>query len=306
MKHNLITFTRCVTIAVLLGLSSGVYAESYGNTGTGVTGLLRYFGILGGSVTYTDLPEHRPLTCSDVDLQPSFATAVTKSMLSADPNHPFLLTRREFSEKGTYDSIEVSDTCAGGFGQRYLVRFSASAMNVGGTDFAIGDPFSTIPDLPNGTCSNNHPYCGLYFIFPSHNDHLHSDLYHYRVTDLSNNLVVLTKKIGIGTLDTSPLGQDSPPPKYFGAPTQDGEGISSGWADDYPYYLPCQYVDVTNLPLGKYRLEILIDVGNKVAECDETNNVASVDFEVLEKNSVNYVYDQGEKISDILFRRIAP
>ena len=48
----------------------------------------------------------------------------------------------------------------------------------------------------------------------------------------------------------------------------DEQGISSGWADSYPYYLPGQAIDITGLSDGRYLLTIEIDPGHKILEAD--------------------------------------
>ncbi len=54
------------------------------------------------------------------------------------------------------------------------------------------------------------------------------------------------------------------------------EGISVGWGDDYAAYLEGQYVDVTGLPLGRYRLVHTVNAGGRILEVDRTNNASEV------------------------------
>lgn len=51
-------------------------------------------------------------------------------------------------------------------------------------------------------------------------------------------------------------------------------GISVGAADVYPWYLADQYLDITDLPDGRYLLRVEINPGGRVAEQSRTNNVA--------------------------------
>lgn len=57
-------------------------------------------------------------------------------------------------------------------------------------------------------------------------------------------------------------------------------GLSIGWGDIYPYYLPDQNVDITGLGNGRYRLMVTADPSNWFAETDENNNTTWVDFEL--------------------------
>jgi hypothetical protein len=50
------------------------------------------------------------------------------------------------------------------------------------------------------------------------------------------------------------------------------QGINNGWADVYDWYIPDQYIEVTGVPDGFYRLEFCADPFNEIEETDETNN----------------------------------
>lgn len=54
------------------------------------------------------------------------------------------------------------------------------------------------------------------------------------------------------------------------------QGLSSGFGDDYVPRLEGQYVDVTDVPEGRYRLVHRVNVDRAMRESDYTNNVASV------------------------------
>jgi hypothetical protein len=73
-------------------------------------------------------------------------------------------------------------------------------------------------------------------------------------------------------------------------------GLSVAWRDVYSASLPNQYIDITELPAGRYRLWAEADpVGTDrstgwFVESDETNNVTWVDFELeLDPPSVRVV-----------------
>ena len=54
------------------------------------------------------------------------------------------------------------------------------------------------------------------------------------------------------------------------------QGMSVGWGDTYGWYLDGQAIDVTELPDGDYRLEIVVDPKNRLSESDETDNTSDV------------------------------
>ena len=61
-------------------------------------------------------------------------------------------------------------------------------------------------------------------------------------------------------------------------------GISAGWADIYPWFIPDQYIDITNVPDGRYLLVYRVNVGGSVIEGDRSNNTSSacVEFHEVE------------------------
>jgi hypothetical protein len=52
--------------------------------------------------------------------------------------------------------------------------------------------------------------------------------------------------------------------------------MSVGWSDEYNWFLPGQYVEVTGVPNGDYILDTTVDPTNHLVESDKTNNCGSV------------------------------
>jgi hypothetical protein len=50
------------------------------------------------------------------------------------------------------------------------------------------------------------------------------------------------------------------------------QGITHGWGDVYDWYIPDQYIEVSGVASGFYRLEFCADPLNELKESDETNN----------------------------------
>jgi hypothetical protein len=63
-------------------------------------------------------------------------------------------------------------------------------------------------------------------------------------------------------------------------------GISVGWGDRYPFSLPDQFIDVTRLPVGVYRLVAVVDPQDVVLEADETANTTSIDVRLSRTGGV--------------------
>jgi hypothetical protein len=60
-------------------------------------------------------------------------------------------------------------------------------------------------------------------------------------------------------------------------------GLSVGWGDAYPASLPDQYIDITGLGPGRYRLSVTADAGGWFAESSESNNFTWVDLQIKSK-----------------------
>jgi hypothetical protein len=52
------------------------------------------------------------------------------------------------------------------------------------------------------------------------------------------------------------------------------QGIGVGWADVYGKNLPGQWIDITDIPRGRYWIESVVDPYNRIKESNEHNNVA--------------------------------
>jgi hypothetical protein len=50
------------------------------------------------------------------------------------------------------------------------------------------------------------------------------------------------------------------------------QGITRGWGDVYDWYIPDQYIEVSGVASGFYRLEFCADPLDEIEEADETNN----------------------------------
>ncbi len=71
---------------------------------------------------------------------------------------------------------------------------------------------------------------------------------------------------------------------YTGCGTQSSlsitMGVSVGWADTYRYSLGFQYVDVTGLGAGRYRLLVAADPSGDFAEANNANNSTYADLKL--------------------------
>lgn len=58
-------------------------------------------------------------------------------------------------------------------------------------------------------------------------------------------------------------------------------GLSVGWGDQYRFDLVGQYIDIGDLPPGRYRLLAQVDPDGRFMEADTTNNTAATEFAIV-------------------------
>src|SRR5262249_40124775 len=132
------------------------------------------------------------------------------------------------------NSCEIMEGCITTPGTRRLLGFSVKTPNFGTADLRFGNP-ATSPLFVYSQCHGHYHFRGYA---------------EYRLLDAQNTVVVTGRKQAFCLLDlqrqTFPLGSSAP---QFDCGNQ---GISVGWADIYSNGLPCQYLDVTDVPAGNY------------------------------------------------------
>jgi hypothetical protein len=157
------------------------------------------------------------------------------------------------------NSCEIMEGCITTPGTRTLLGFSVKTPNFGTADLHFGDPA-------------NSPL----FVYSQCHGHYHFRGYaQYRLLDAQGTAVVVGRKQAFCLLDlerqtTFPLGGIFP--QYTCA----DQGISVGWADIYGNGLPCQYLDVTDVPPGTYTLEVTVNPERIIPELDYSNNTSRV------------------------------
>jgi hypothetical protein len=65
------------------------------------------------------------------------------------------------------------------------------------------------------------------------------------------------------------------------------QGMSVGWTDEYNWFLPGQYVEVTGVPDGDYILDTTVDPTNRLIESDRTNNCGAVRIRLSQMGTAN-------------------
>jgi hypothetical protein len=163
------------------------------------------------------------------------------------------IEHREFAA----DSCELAEACVAGPGVRRLLRFTTSIANLGGGPVIIPGPESA-PHLYHFDACHGH-------------DHL-SDFARYELRRPDGDVIAVGRKQGFFLVDNAPYCANSAPAGDF-FPDQ---WISAGWADVYVASIPCQWLDVTDVPDGKYTLRVGVDTLGLVEQDDLLPDTVSV------------------------------
>lgn len=179
---------------------------------------------------------------------------------------------------------------------RFLLVFATSVYNAGegplrlvGQRTSLAQPEMRVREVV--TCAHggheiiNLPGTMRYEHEPTHRHWHYEDFERYTLRGLSAGMPTRgSRKVGFCLVDDYPVwhGAEGEPSEPFFTEAGNScaahdpqalsteEGISVGWADEYSPLKEGQYVDLTNLPAGEYRLT------NQIAETQNSNGVAGV------------------------------
>jgi hypothetical protein len=168
---------------------------------------------------------------------------------------------------------------------RTLLRASTATINTGaghlelhGTSTSAG-VYQRIYSTDGGY---RDVYAGTFTFHPGHG-HLHFDNwlnFNLRQVLPSNgvgSVVAAGDKTSFAIIDLEAYNLTLPGARqqayYGGGLTQ---GLSVGWGDIYSADLQDQWIDVTDVPPGRYWLEAVVDPDNHVVESNDSNNVARI------------------------------
>ena len=182
---------------------------------------------------------------------------------------------------------------------RRLLRFTTIIVNIGAGPFeTIGRRSSTATTQMTVT-QRIHNSAGSYreistpavmFWSGDGHDHWHvRDVEAYRLIRLDNGRRVGTgAKHGFCYFDNTAyrLGlPGAPSASVYGGCGTSGDlmvttGLSVGWVDTYPAGIAFQWIDITGLKSGRYRLRATADPANWFAETNNTNNSTWVNIQL--------------------------
>ena len=189
---------------------------------------------------------------SPIDAAPGMADL---SFLSTQMARTLIVTADDFRD----GDCEVVEGCVGAPGRRTLLRFDTISANRGTADVVVGTP------PPPGESND------LFQWSPCHQHHHVKNYASYELLDASG--VVLTARKQAFCLEDGEQIQPGIPATGYSCTHQ---GITRGWADVYSRYLPCQYLDVTDLPSGQYTLRVVVNPLRILPEANYDNNEFTV------------------------------
>jgi len=183
---------------------------------------------------------------------------------------------------------------------RRLLRFNTKIVNTGAGRFEV---HGSRPSTSTSTMSvTQRIFDGagghrdvstaaeMYYAGDGHNHWHVRNLQRFELKRLDNGVKVGTgAKEGFCFFDNYRFGSTREP-FYTAAGGACGNGESSalrvkmglrvGWGDIYTWNLPGQYIDITGLSPGKYRLKCVADPSGWFREKDNTNNFTWVDLQL--------------------------
>ncbi len=150
---------------------------------------------------------------------------------------------RYFDVNDAGDQCVMNEGQIGAYGWRRIMVFDVVILNMGDGDLVVGrrdDP--------------ENPYYDTFYFDDCHG--------HYHIRNFSEYVVTGTGGVALGhkfgfCFEDSFKFSDN---KSNGYSCNGIQGISSGWGDWYYKQLPGQWVDVTDLPPGDYKLRVAINL----------------------------------------------
>jgi hypothetical protein len=162
-----------------------------------------------------------------------------------------VLARTLYVERRTFapDACEVREGCVPAGGERKLLRFTTSIMNMGSAPAVVPSPEER-PDL---------------FAYDECHQHHHLlNFAGYDLKDASGAVTAVGRKQGFYMIDYTQYCADGVPYSWY----DPGQGISPGWSDVYTADTACQWLDVTDTPDGDYTVRVGVDE-NRIIDQDD-------------------------------------
>ena len=142
-------------------------------------------------------------------------------------------------------------------GTRRLLRFTTETRNVGNADLYLGNPAGN-PLFEYTSCHGHYHFSGYVT---------------QRLLNSRGQAVASGLKIGFCLRDSSRWDPSANAAVKYICTDQ---GIQHGWTDIYVSELDGQWIDITGLPAGTYRLELTVNPVRRLIESSYGNNTVSI------------------------------
>ena len=207
-------------------------------------------------------------------------------------------------------------------GGRRLLRFSSMMVNVGpghfelrGTRPSASQPMS-IHHVIYQTNARDGPLAQdivtpatATYSGDGHNHWHINEMVRFDLWGSSVSGVLRGSKIGFCFLDTDPYDFSLPgasPSAYYAGSWCGHDpnalairmGMSIGWGDEYGWFLPQQWVDITGLPSGTYNVRARVDPNGYFLETDEANQCAYVTVSLSTSSDTVGIVESGSSCID--------
>jgi hypothetical protein len=162
------------------------------------------------------------------------------------------------------NQCEAREGCVNAPGTRNTLHFEVFTPNLGTADLILGTPAGK-PGFEFATC----------------HEHYHFNNYAlYQLLDMQGNEVLKGLKRAFCLMDTDPVA-GYPLARPNNARYNCGrQGIQRGWGDSYYNGLECQFLDVTDVKPGRYKLRVTINPNRFFPELSYDNNVGEVEVDI--------------------------
>lgn len=141
------------------------------------------------------------------------------------------------------DSCDIDEGAVRDSGYRRLLRFDVVVMNMGDGDLIVGD-----------RADPSNPYA-QYFIYHTCHNHYHINKFsYYQLLRLDDSEVIRGTKQGFCFRDDLKYGDN-----LSNGYDCNYQGITSGWGDWYYKQLGGQWIDITGIPEGDYKVRVTIN-----------------------------------------------
>ncbi|MGI9515501.1 MAG: lysyl oxidase family protein [Pirellulaceae bacterium] len=125
---------------------------------------------------------------------------------------------------------------------------------------------------------------GEFTYHPGHG-HIHFDGYAiYNLREITpeggvGDIVASGGKISFCLIDIARYDPNAGPSEYGGCGQV--QGVTAGWSDVYGRYLSDQWINISGIADGSYWLEVVVDPDDQILESDETNNVTTIQVDIV-------------------------